>query len=104
MIKLDWKKVNGLIPAIIQDHKSLQVLMLGYMNKDSYKKTLETKKVTFFSRSRQCLWTKGETSGNFFFQIGHFDMLPERDSHQKPCVLHLVFFQFCLRAEILILL
>ena len=56
---------EGLIPAIIQDVETQKVLMLGYMNEESYKKTLETKQVTFFSRSRQKLWTKGEESGNF---------------------------------------
>jgi len=55
---------KGLIPAIIQDSISFNVLMLGYMNKDSLQYTLETKEVTFFSRSKQRLWTKGETSGN----------------------------------------
>ena len=55
---------RGLIPAIIQDSISFNVLMLGYMNKDSLQHTLETKEVTFFSRSKQRLWTKGETSGN----------------------------------------
>ena len=62
---LDFNKQGGLIPAIIQDYQTLQVLMLGYMNEESFKITQETKKVTFFSRSRQTLWTKGETSGNF---------------------------------------
>lgn len=56
---------NGLVPAIIQDAITKNVLMLGYMNEASYQKTLETKKVTFFSRSKQRLWTKGEESGNF---------------------------------------
>jgi len=55
---------KGLIPAIIQDFLSFNVLMLGYMNKDSLQLTLETEEVTFFSRSKQRLWTKGETSGN----------------------------------------
>ncbi len=64
-MQLDFEKMGGLIPAIVQDHESLQVLMLGYMNEESYKKTQETGKVTFWSRSRNCLWTKGETSGNF---------------------------------------
>lgn len=64
-MKLDFEKQNGLIPAIIQDAETRQVLMLGYMNEESLKKTEETGKVTFWSRSRQCLWTKGETSGNF---------------------------------------
>lgn len=56
---------NGLVPAIIQDATTKNVLMLGYMNADAYKKTLDTKQVTFFSRSKQRLWTKGEESGNF---------------------------------------
>lgn len=56
---------NGLIPAIIQDATTKKVLMLGYMNEEAYQKTLETKQVTFFSRSKQRLWTKGEESGNF---------------------------------------
>lgn len=60
----DFNK-NELIPAVIQDYFSLEVLMLGYMNKEAWEKTLATKKVTFFSRKRQELWTKGETSGNF---------------------------------------
>lgn len=64
-MQLDFEKMGGLIPAIVQDHESLQVLMLGYMNEESYNKTKETGKVTFWSRSRNCLWTKGETSGNF---------------------------------------
>ena len=64
MIKLDWEKVNGLIPAIIQDHQTLQVLMLGYMNKEALEISQSTGMATFFSRTRQKLWTKGETSGN----------------------------------------
>lgn len=62
-IKFD--KVTGLVPAIIQDVQTKNVLMLGYMNQEAYEKTLETKKVTFYSRSKQRLWTKGEESGNF---------------------------------------
>ncbi len=57
--------MNGLVPAIIQDNTTRNVLMLGYMNREAYEKTLTTGKVTFWSRSRNCLWTKGETSGNF---------------------------------------
>lgn len=56
---------NGLVPAIIQDATTKKVLMLGYMNDEAYQKTIKTKKVTFFSRSKQRLWTKGEESGNF---------------------------------------
>ncbi len=63
--EIDFTKGGGLVPAIIQDDQSEQVLMLGYMNEDAVKKTLETGRVTFYSRSRQELWTKGETSGNF---------------------------------------
>ncbi|RNC90089.1 MAG: bifunctional phosphoribosyl-AMP cyclohydrolase/phosphoribosyl-ATP diphosphatase HisIE [Allomuricauda sp.] len=59
------KERNGLVPAIIQDARTKNVLMLGYMNEEAFKKTQETKKVTFFSRSKQRLWTKGEESGNF---------------------------------------
>lgn len=62
---IDFQKMNGLVPAIIQDSKSQKVLMLGFMNEEAYKKTVETGKVTFFSRTRNTLWTKGETSGNF---------------------------------------
>lgn len=61
---IDFSKSKGLVPAIIQDAESLQVLMLGYMNKEAVKQTLATKKVTFFSRSKNRLWTKGEESGN----------------------------------------
>ena len=56
---------NGLVPTIIQDATTKKVLMLGYMNEEAYQKTLDTKQVTFFSRSKQRLWTKGEESGNF---------------------------------------
>ena len=59
------KNTDGLIPAIIQDSESNAVLMLGYMNAEAYQKTIDTKKVTFYSRSKQRLWTKGEESGNF---------------------------------------
>ena len=64
-MNLDFDKMGGLIPAIIQDNVTAKVLMLGFMNKEAYDKTVETGKVTFWSRSRNCLWTKGETSGNF---------------------------------------
>lgn len=62
---LDFEKNDGLIPVIVQDNETSKVLMLGYMNKEALKKTLSEKKVTFFSRTKQRLWTKGETSGNF---------------------------------------
>ncbi|MDQ2179784.1 bifunctional phosphoribosyl-AMP cyclohydrolase/phosphoribosyl-ATP diphosphatase HisIE [Marinifilum sp. D714] len=63
--QIDFNKGDGLVPAIIQDVKTQKVLMLGYMNKESYEKTIESGKVTFYSRSKQRLWTKGEESGNF---------------------------------------
>jgi phosphoribosyl-ATP pyrophosphohydrolase/phosphoribosyl-AMP cyclohydrolase len=64
-LKIDFEKVNGLVPAIIQDAESNVVLMLGYMNQEALDVTLETKKVTFYSRTKGRLWTKGETSGNY---------------------------------------
>lgn len=64
-MKLDFNKTNGLLPVIIQDYRTLQVLMLGYMNEEAFLKTLQENKVTFFSRSKNRLWTKGESSGNF---------------------------------------
>ena len=66
---LDFNKMGGLIPAIIQDIDNQKVLMLGYMNEEAYQKTLDTGIVTFFSRTRQTLWTKGETSGNFLHLV-----------------------------------
>ena len=65
----DFEKCGGLVPAIIQDADTKTVLMLGYMNQEALQKTLDTKKVTFWSRSRNCLWTKGETSGNFLHLV-----------------------------------
>ena len=64
-MEIDCDKMNGLVPAIVQDAVTKNVLMLGFMNKEAYDKTVETKKVTFWSRSRNTLWTKGETSGNY---------------------------------------
>lgn len=63
-VKLDFAKMDGLLPAIVQDAVSGEVLMLGFLNETSYNKTLETGFVTFWSRTRQKLWMKGETSGN----------------------------------------
>lgn len=71
------KCADSLLPVIIQDSTTLKVLMLGYMNREAFDKTLESGRVTFFSRSRQCLWTKGETSGNFLEVV---DMLPDCDA------------------------
>ena len=62
--ELNFEKLGGLIPAVVVDIQSNQVLMVGFMNKEAFAKTIETKRVTFFSRSKKALWTKGETSGN----------------------------------------
>ena len=71
------KCADGLLPAIIQDADTLKVLMLGYMNEEAFEKTVATGLVTFFSRTRQCLWTKGETSGNFLHVV---DMYADCDA------------------------
>lgn len=68
-MELDFEKMNGLIPAIIQGNYTQKVLMLGFMNKEAYEKTMETGKVTFFSRTKNRLWTKGEESGNFLHVV-----------------------------------
>ena len=64
MIKLDFNKTGGLVPAIVQDYLTGEILMLAYMNPDAFNATLSTGKATYYSRSRQSLWVKGETSGN----------------------------------------
>jgi phosphoribosyl-ATP pyrophosphohydrolase/phosphoribosyl-AMP cyclohydrolase len=66
-MNIDFSKGNGLVPVVIQDNITLQVLMVGYMNEEAFKKTRQENKVTFFSRSKNRLWTKGETSGNYLF-------------------------------------
>lgn len=68
-MNIDFEKNDGLVPTIIQDATTKNVLMLGYMNHEAYETTVSTGKVTFFSRSRQCLWTKGETSGNYLHLV-----------------------------------
>ncbi|MCR4619229.1 MAG: bifunctional phosphoribosyl-AMP cyclohydrolase/phosphoribosyl-ATP diphosphatase HisIE [Paludibacteraceae bacterium] len=68
-LNIDFEKQGGLVPAIVQDALTGKVLMLAYMNKESLRKTLETKLVTFYSRSRKSLWTKGETSGNYLHLV-----------------------------------
>jgi phosphoribosyl-ATP pyrophosphohydrolase/phosphoribosyl-AMP cyclohydrolase len=68
--RIDWKKTGGLLPAIVQDHATLQVLMLGFMDRAALARTLRTRKMTFFSRTKNRLWTKGETSGNFLRVVG----------------------------------
>lgn len=64
-MEIDFEKCGGLVPAIIQDAKTRNVLMLGFMNQEAYDKTMATNHVTFWSRTRNCLWTKGETSGHY---------------------------------------
>ena len=68
-MEIDFEKMGGLVPAIIQDTTTKNVLMLGFMNQEAYQKTMDTKLVTFWSRSRNCLWTKGETSGNYLHLV-----------------------------------
>ena len=68
-MNIDFEKCGGLVPAIIQDADTKTVLMLGYMNQEAFEKTLSSGLVTFYSRSRQCLWTKGETSNNFLHLV-----------------------------------
>lgn len=68
-VSIDFDKMDGLVPAIIQDADTAKVLMLGFMNREAYDKTMETGKVTFYSRTRKRLWTKGEESGNFLHVV-----------------------------------
>jgi phosphoribosyl-AMP cyclohydrolase / phosphoribosyl-ATP pyrophosphohydrolase len=77
MEQIDFSKGNGLVPVVIQDNNTLQVLMVGYMNEEALKKTTEEKMVTFFSRSKNRLWTKGETSGNYLKVV---EILPDCDN------------------------
>ena len=72
-MSINYTKSNGLIPVVIQDFQTFQVLMLGYMNEEAYEKTKSEKRVTFFSRSKNRLWTKGETSGNFLHVISIYE-------------------------------
>lgn len=67
--KINFDKTGGLLPCIVQDTKTKVVLMLGYMNREALEKTLSENKLTFFSRTRQCLWTKGETSGHYLHLV-----------------------------------
>jgi phosphoribosyl-AMP cyclohydrolase len=64
-VKLDFEKLGGLIPAVVQDYHTGEVLMVAFMNEEAWQKTLETGKATYWSRSRETLWVKGETSGDF---------------------------------------
>ena len=68
-MEIDFDKMDGLVPAVIQDAETKNVLMLGFMNKEAYEKTMETGKVTFCSRTKNRLWTKGEESGNFLHVV-----------------------------------
>lgn len=78
-MKIDFNKTSGLIPAIIQDERTLQVLMLGYMNEEAFNKTKTESIVTFFSRSKNRLWTKGEESGNYL-AVKSIDIDCDRDT------------------------
>ena len=69
MLEINWQKINNLLPVIVQHATTCEVLMLGYMNQEAVEKTLAEKKVTFFSRTKNRLWTKGETSGNFLYVV-----------------------------------
>lgn len=89
--QLDWEKSDGLLPAIVQHWRSGTVLMLGYMNREALSQTLQSGKVTFWSRSKQRLWCKGETSGNFLeFKSAHPDcdvdaILIRAEPHGPTC-------------------
>jgi phosphoribosyl-ATP pyrophosphohydrolase/phosphoribosyl-AMP cyclohydrolase len=76
-MNINFEKGDGLVPAVIQDSSTMQVLMVGYMNEEAYSKTVVEGRVTFFSRSRQRLWTKGETSGNY---LEVKEILPDCDN------------------------
>lgn len=88
---LDFKKMDGLVPAVVQDADTRQVLMLGFMNREAYQKTIETGHVTFWSRTRQTLWTKGETSGHFLDLVSmaedcdHDTLLVKVHPHGPTC-------------------
>lgn len=81
--KIDWQKMDGLVPAVVQHSKTHRVLMVGYMNRDAFTRTVESGLVTFFSRSRQKLWTKGETSKNTLTLVAM-----ETDCDQDALIIH----------------
>jgi len=89
--KLDFSKAGGLVPAIVQDHASKDVLMLGFMNEQAWEKTLHTGLVTFWSRTRNALWTKGETSGHhlavhrIWIDCDNDTVLIEAEPHGPTC-------------------
>ena len=78
-MNIDFKKGDGLVPVIIQNNATLQVLMLGYMNEEAFNKTLQEKRITFFSRTKNRLWTKGEVSGNFL-ELVKYDIDCDNDT------------------------
>jgi phosphoribosyl-AMP cyclohydrolase / phosphoribosyl-ATP pyrophosphohydrolase len=78
-MNIDFNKGDGLVPVIIQDNQTLQVLMLGYMNEEAFNKTLQENRVTFFSRTKNRLWTKGEVSGNFL-ELNSYDIDCDNDT------------------------
>ncbi|WP_106915759.1 bifunctional phosphoribosyl-AMP cyclohydrolase/phosphoribosyl-ATP diphosphatase HisIE [Chryseobacterium aurantiacum] len=78
-MNINFNKDNGLVPVVIQDNRTLQVLMLGYMNEEAFEKTKNEKRVTFFSRSKNRLWTKGEESGNFL-EVKSIDIDCDQDT------------------------
>ncbi len=78
-MNIDFKKGDGLVPVIIQNDATLQVLMLGYMNEEAFNKTIQEKRVTFFSRTKNRLWTKGEVSGNFL-ELVNYDIDCDQDT------------------------
>ena len=80
--QLDWKKTDGLLPVVVQHAVSGEVLMLGYMNQDALAKTIESGKVTFYSRTKERLWTKGETSGHFLNVVS---ITPDCDNDTCSC-------------------
>ncbi|MCR4919888.1 MAG: bifunctional phosphoribosyl-AMP cyclohydrolase/phosphoribosyl-ATP diphosphatase HisIE [Prevotella sp.] len=88
---IDFDKCGGLVPAIVQDANTRKVLMLGYMSPEAYKKTIDTRRVTFWSRSRQTLWTKGETSGHYLDLVSvkedcdHDALLVQAIPHGPTC-------------------
>jgi len=90
-MNIDFNKGSGLIPVVIQDHDTLQVLMLGYMNEEAFMKTKKERIVTFFSRSKKRLWTKGETSGNtlivksIFIDCDNDTLLIKAQPHGPTC-------------------
>ncbi len=78
-MNIDFKKGDGLVPVIIQNNATLQVLMLGYMNEEAFNKTIQEKRITFFSRTKNRLWTKGEVSGNFL-ELVNYDIDCDKDT------------------------